>query len=251
MQAIIMAAGKGSRLGEITRGKPKSFAQIKGNRLIDYNISLLRQHGIKKIVIVTGFSYQDFDEEYRMMPDIELVFNPFYDQVNVLGSFWVGMQHLSEDFLFIHADSLCDPDLFEEMLRTQGDIVLPVDFDTYNEEAMGVRIEDGKAVEISKEIPIGKAAGEFIGFARVSAMALSEIKEITTNLLKQKRFAEYFEAAIQGVMDVGAHSITILPTKGRFWAEIDFMEDLNKATSEIPDSLVRLVESQKRVQRSD
>ena len=43
MQAIIMAAGKGSRLGNLTAGKPKSFAELKGRKLIEYNLKLLEQ----------------------------------------------------------------------------------------------------------------------------------------------------------------------------------------------------------------
>ena len=54
MQAIIMAAGKGSRLGSLTDGKPKSFVEIKKKKLIDYNLDLLRHYGVDEIIIVTG-----------------------------------------------------------------------------------------------------------------------------------------------------------------------------------------------------
>lgn len=43
MQAIIMAAGKGSRLGELTGGNPKSFVEIHHKKLIEYNLDILRQ----------------------------------------------------------------------------------------------------------------------------------------------------------------------------------------------------------------
>jgi len=244
MQAIIMAAGKGSRLGNLTEGKPKSFAKIKGHRLIDYNISLLRYHGIDTI-IVTGYNYQEFENEYESDQDIKLVFNPFYEEVNVQGSFWVGMRYITEEFLFIHADSLCDPDLFKELVESPGDIVLPVDFDTYNEEAMGVRLEDNYAVEISKDIPINKACGEFIGFAKFAGRVLNDIKEATEDYLKEKKFKEYFESSIQTLMDKRSYDIVILPTAGRFWAEIDFIEDFDRAVSEIPNSLVDIAQKDK------
>jgi len=242
MQAIIMAAGKGSRLGELTAGKPKSYALIKGHRMIDYNITLLRSYGVSEIIIVTGFNYQAFEEDYNNEPDIKLVYNPFFEQTNVQGSFWVGMPYLKEEFIFIHADSLCDPGLFDELVKSAGDVVLPVDFDVYNEESMGVRLENGKAVEIHKDIPLGKACGEFIGFAKISRNVLSEIKDATESVLKEQKFFEYFEASLQVLMDKGIYDIEVLPTAGRFWAEIDFMEDFEKAASEIPDSLVQLVE---------
>ena len=240
MQAIIMAAGKGSRLSKVTHGKPKSFVQIKGNRLIDYNIALLRHHGISPIAIVTGYCFQAFDDEFISAQDIELIYNPFYEQVNVLGSFWAGMHCLDDDFLFIHADSICDPDLFADLVVAQGDIVLPVDYDTYNEEAMGVRCVKGRVVEISKKIPIGDAEGEFIGLAKIAGRVLPQLKAETVNLLKTGAFSEYFEAALQSLIVRGIFKITLLPTKGRFWAEIDFAEDYERASLKIPDSLVRL-----------
>ena len=54
MQAIIMAAGKGSRLGEMVHDRPKSFAEINGKKLIDINLQMLREFGIQDINIVTG-----------------------------------------------------------------------------------------------------------------------------------------------------------------------------------------------------
>lgn len=50
MQAIMMAAGKGSRLGSLTGGKPKAFAQINGKRLIDYNLRLLETYQVDEII---------------------------------------------------------------------------------------------------------------------------------------------------------------------------------------------------------
>lgn len=55
MQAIIMAAGKGSRLGQLTKDKPKSFVEVKGIKLLEYNIALLHEYGITDIVVVTGY----------------------------------------------------------------------------------------------------------------------------------------------------------------------------------------------------
>ena len=52
MQAIIMAAGKGSRLGGLTADMPKAFLEIKGIKLIEYNIALLHSCGIKDIILV-------------------------------------------------------------------------------------------------------------------------------------------------------------------------------------------------------
>ena len=115
MQAIIMAAGKGSRLGSLTEGKPKSFVEIQGKKLIEYNLKLLENYHIDEIIIVTGYQNRKFEELTKDKKTIRLVYNPFYEMVNVLGSFYMGMHFLKDDFIYLHADTLCEPKLFEKL----------------------------------------------------------------------------------------------------------------------------------------
>ena len=89
MQAIIMAAGKGSRLKNLTGGKPKSFLEIKGKKLIEYNLRLLQKYQINDIIIVTGYQSESFEAFTANMNNIRLIYNPFYEMVNVLGSFYM------------------------------------------------------------------------------------------------------------------------------------------------------------------
>ena len=83
MQAIIMAAGKGSRLGELTGGNPKSFVELHGKKLIEYNLDILRELGVEEIIVVTGYKRNAFAELTKNMPDVRLVYNPFFEMVNV------------------------------------------------------------------------------------------------------------------------------------------------------------------------
>ena len=107
MQAIIMAAGKGIRLGALTEEIPKSFLEIKGIKLIEYNIALLHAHGIKDIFIVTGYQNERFEEMAREINGLRCIYNPFFEMVNVLGSFYMAQEYLSEDTVYLHADTLC------------------------------------------------------------------------------------------------------------------------------------------------
>jgi choline kinase len=241
MQAIIMAAGKGSRLGHLTEGLPKSFARIKGYRLIDYNISMLKSFGIKDIYIVTGYKDESFTDITSVYPGVKLLFNPFYENTNVIGSFWRGMDSLSDDFVYLHADTICDPQILGDLLSASGDVVLPVDFGNYNDEAMGVRIENGEVTQISKEIPDEYASGEFIGIAKLQKSVLPDLRNITEQLLREKMFMSYFEGALQRLIDCHKYKFTAIPTNGRFWAEIDFPEDYEAACKAISDSLLCIV----------
>lgn len=239
MQAIIMAAGKGSRLGNLTNGMPKSFAEIKGKKLIEYNLQLLQHYGIEQITIVTGYRCEAFEELVKDMQNVQLVYNPFYEMVNVLGSFYMGMETLKDDFVYLHADTLCEPAIFEKMFQLQADVVLPVEYKKCDEEAMKVRSENDRIVEITKQMPLEVAEGEFIGIAYFRKAVIPVLKAKTKQLMKEKEFTAYFESAIQRLIDEEEFDIKAVSTEDFFWAEIDFMEDYERAVASIPESLTK------------
>lgn len=245
MQAIIMAAGKGSRLGNLTQDKPKSFLEIKGIKLIEYNIALLHEHGIKDIIIVTGYQNEIFEELARKIEGISCVYNPFYEMTNVLGSFFVAQEYLADtDTVYMHADTLCAPEIFETMLRTDADMVLPVEFKKCDEEAMKVKTYNGYVTEISKNIPDTEGEGEFIGIMKIGRRVLPDLKGASKELMKNKEFSSYFEGAIQKLIDWGGYEIKVIPTGEYFWGEIDFLDDYNKACERIPKNLVELAKKE-------
>ena len=117
MIAVIMAAGKGSRISKITNNKPKSFLALRKNfTIIDYQIELLRKIKIKKIIIVVGYKYFLFKRKFKNQKDIKLVYNKNWMKDNVLSSFSVTLRYLNDDFIFLHADSLTEINVYEKFL---------------------------------------------------------------------------------------------------------------------------------------
>lgn len=234
MQAIIMAAGKGSRLGMLTEDKPKSFLEINGEKLIEHNIRLLQKYGINDIIIVTGYHDTDFYELFGGTDGISFVYNPYYEFVNVLGSFYLARNELNDDFVYLHADTLCEESIFEELLNHLGDIVLPVDMKPCDDEAMKVKIDkDKKIIYINKQMDGKDAFGEFIGFMKIKKPVIPDLIDITENLLRKKVYNAYFEAAIQEIINMKKFDVQYFTTAGRFWAEIDFLEDYERACKEM------------------
>lgn len=240
MQAIVMAAGKGSRLGKLTKGRPKSFIEIKGKKLIEYNLQLLEQYHVDEVIIVTGYMSEAFEELAQTRNNIKIVYNPFYEMMNVLGSFYMGMELLWDDFLFLHADTLCEQKILEQLVQMKADVLLPVDYKPCDEEAMKVRSRRGKIVQITKQMPNEQAEGEFIGMAAFRKEVLPKLKEKTRQLMKEKAFTAYFESAIQRLIEEENFDIQAVPTGSAFWTEIDFPEDYEKACAQIPESLTEI-----------
>lgn len=243
MQGIIMAAGRGSRLGNLTTDKPKAFLEVRGHRLIDYSLALLHSQGVQDIKIVTGYHYEQYEKLAQAHPGVTCIYNPFYEMCNVLGSFYIAQAQLAdEDTIYMHADTLCDVELFAEMVQMPGDIVMPIDFRPCDAEAMKVETRDGKVVKVSKEISLDRGEGEFIGIAKIAARALPFIRTASTRLLQAGAFKAYFEAAIQAVIAAGDCEAEAMPTGGRFWGEVDFLEDYQRVCAQLPDNFWQAAE---------
>ncbi|MDA9297886.1 phosphocholine cytidylyltransferase family protein [Pseudomonadales bacterium] len=228
MQAIIMAAGFGSRIENITNRLPKSFLEVNDEKLIERAIRLLREREINDITVVTGYKSELFAD--LLDDNIKLVFNPLYFCTNVLGSFACGMGNLKDDFIFIHADTIFDETILDDLIASDiSDVILPVDYKLCVEEEMKVTTVDGNVTVIHKSIDLNIAEGEFIGIAKINSIILEELKLAVKVELKEKNgHQSYFEAALQNLIDQG-HNIKTIATNGRRWIEIDFPEDYDIA----------------------
>ena len=130
--------------------------------------------------------------------------------------------------------------IFQKLVALESDVVLPVEYKKCDEEAMKVRSEDGRIVEITKQMSLDAAEGEFIGMAAFRKCVIPCLKAKTKQLMKEMKFTCYFESAIQRLIDEEDFDIEAVSTENYFWAEIDFMEDYKNAVENIPESLINL-----------
>ena len=94
MKALILAAGRGVRLNEITEGLPKSLLDINGISLIQRQINQLKRNNICEIFVVRGFKSNEFHLE-----DVSFIEDPEYDKHDQLGSLIVADSEISGDLL--------------------------------------------------------------------------------------------------------------------------------------------------------
>jgi choline kinase len=228
MDAIILGAGKGKRIMELTGGEPKSFLTINDKRIIDWQLDFLDEIPVKNIIMVVGYKKERFYELYGDRKNINFVFNPFYEITNVLPSFWFGMNNLEDDTIYLHADTIFEREIFEKLVKAEGDIILPIEKKSCNPEDMKVIIRNGYIDTISKEIPSEDARGEFIGIAKISKHALNPLREIVNELMTQRKFESFFESALQLGADRGSFKLKPLDITGIPWNEIDYKEDYEK-----------------------
>lgn len=236
MQAIILAAGKGSRIRSVS-DKPKSLLLINDKEIINHQIDALKKYSIDNILIVTGFNAH-LVREATKKNNVNYVHNPFFESCNVLGSFWFTLSKLEDSFFFMHADTIFDQEVISKLMNGDGDLRLAVEFKKTNEEEMKVNLENGYVKQISKTIPLEKSHGEFTGVALINKSLIDEIISNTKSVIEDEgSLNSFFEVVIQRLIDKGlkVNAIDIQECRS---IEIDFPEDYEKAKSAFKENNV-------------
>lgn len=233
MQALVLAAGRGSRLGNYTDNVPKSLLPLndKGNTLLDYNLNILEANvQVDEIIIVTGYESQQIEKVAQKYSKTKIIYNPFWNHCNVLGSMFMALDSLVDDFLFLHADTLMEEKAWEELTKVEnGDMILPYDDKDCGEEEMKIIVEQGKITKISKEFDAKKATGEFVGIALFRKNTITYFKEVASILFKEGNLQHYMESVVQYAIDHNAKDIIPLNISKYNFVEVDFEEDYLRA----------------------
>ncbi|MGI1826994.1 sugar phosphate nucleotidyltransferase [Ligilactobacillus salivarius] len=104
-RAIIMAAGYGTRLRPITLSTPKPLIKVNGIRMIESVIEALLKNDIREIYIVTGYLAEKFDFLEEKYPEVNLIYNPYYDKYNNISSLYVARDYL-KDVIILDGDQI-------------------------------------------------------------------------------------------------------------------------------------------------
>lgn len=240
MKAIILAAGKGTRLdGKAV--KPKCLVKIGKSTLLHRQIEALRNEKIEKIVVVIGFGGDSIREECGN--EISFVENIHFAETSSLYSLWLARDHLTEGFVVLNSDVLFHREMLADLLQSPAADALLVSesrngTDPLGAEEMKVIVKQDLVVDISKEIAPSDADGENVGIVKFSAegakMLVRYMNElITDGAAKSWAPRAFKEFALH-------HPLHALSTRGLPWIEIDFPEDYQRAVNEVYPKILAL-----------
>ncbi|MBR3039866.1 MAG: aminotransferase class I/II-fold pyridoxal phosphate-dependent enzyme [Lachnospiraceae bacterium] len=241
MQAIILAAGMGKRLKELTQSNTKCMVKVNGVTLIDRMLHQIEDHKFTKIVIVVGYEGQkliEYINTLNIKTPIVYVNNPIYDKTNNIYSLALAKDWLlEEDTVLFESDLIFEDGVLDELLQDSRECLALVD--KYEAWMDGTCVTLGEDDTIERFVP-GKK------------FKYNEIKDYykTVNIYKfSKQFSqtyyvpfldayqialgenEYYEQVLRVITMLDEPGIKAKRLNGQRWYEIDDIQDLDIAES--------------------
>ncbi len=235
MKAVILAAGRGTRIEAETHGRPKCLLAFGNRTILDHQIEGLWAAGVSRIGIVVGHKgHQIVEHIGRTFSDkldsFRFIYNPAFAATNNIYSLWLAREWVgSDDFFCLNADVLCHPDVFLPAIAAEEPAVMIVDPE-WRDETMKVIIRDGNVMRMSKSISRADFSATYIGITRFSTRVTRALFDEIGAMVAEGRVNEFFNAAVQRMVDSGLR-VGFSSTQGLPWAEIDDPTDLRFARS--------------------
>ena len=235
MKALILAAGEGKRLWQVTQHRPKCLIEIGGQSLLHRYLAMLVSVGIRRADIVVGYK----QEMIRAAVDrdscgvtVKFLVNEQFHRGSI-SSLWVARTVLDDDVIIMDADVLFHREILRSLVASPYENALLMDetVKQTGEECMVV-VAGGRVIALTKKMPDHfDYAGEGVGFLKVRHADTPHVLASLRSCIEKEAWnMEYEDALLEYFRDVkvGHEKIGGLP-----WTEIDFVEDIRKAELEV------------------
>jgi len=239
MKAIILAAGVGRRLGEVTH-EPKSLLRFNSRSLMQRHIDNLADLGVDRICLCLGYQQEKILSHIRIPKEIEVssTFNPDFEQGSML-SLWAMREEFdqTQDTLLMDADVLYEQSILAQLVGAKRADLLLIDCEfAAGDEPVKICMKNGQIVEFRKTLAADlkfDKIGESVGFFRFSPEMGLALIEHTAEYVESGRHDAPCEEAIRDLILANAERFAVRDITGKQWIEIDFPEDVERAEKEI------------------
>jgi L-glutamine-phosphate cytidylyltransferase len=259
-RAILIAAGRGKRLGAHTEEIPKCMVQVGAKPILGWIWDAFRSAGVDELVVIRGYRGDVLEGFVRgLAPNVHFVDNPAWQTNNVLLSLACARAYLDRPCLISYSDILFTPAVAQAAAASPAEIALVIDreFRTIydgrtehplDEGEVADLMPDGSVARVGKRaLPPPEAIGEFIGLSKLGARGAATVGRALDSLARRfdGRDHEPFQRALsyrnayltdlwQELIDSGIHLDPVLIDGG--WREIDTGQDLDRARQLVASS---------------
>lgn len=244
MKAIILAAGRGSRLHPYTADCPKCLTELGGRSLIDWQLATLRQCGIEDILLVSGYRAEllDFEGTRRIV-------NARWAETNMVESLFCAEDEFGDDMIVAYADILYQPSIVEKLLAARGDASVVVDrkwrdywefrFESPLDDAESLRLDgSGRILDIGRKVAdIEEIEAQYIGLMRFRGAGIAALRAARARLragpesrLGGRSPENAYMTDLLTEMIEGGNDVHAVPVDGG-WLEVDTVEDFEKTSA--------------------
>lgn len=240
MKAIILAAGIGNRLGNSADNKPKSLLEFDGKSLLKRHIEILQKNQITDLTVVTGYQSELIKEHLKDSDmAIHYIYNERYTEGSIISLGCAQEILFSEpEFILMDADVLYDQQMISRLVNTDIDNCLLLDRDFVpGDEPVKICVdENGVINEFRKKIATNhefEIQGESVGFFKFNKLIGTSLLGRINDYLSKGENNTPYEEAIRDLLITYPEQFGFEDVTGIPWIEIDFPEDIERATNEI------------------
>lgn len=251
MQAIILAAGMGKRLGSYTKDNTKCMVSVNGVKLIDRLIPQLASLSLKKIIIVVGYQRENLKKylqgKYDDLVRIEFIDNPVYDKTNNIYSLSLAKDQLQEDdTILVESDLIFEDSLFKMAVDSPyPNLALVAKYESWMDGTMIQKDEDDNIVSfIPKKAFKYSDIDSYYKTVNIYKFSKEFSKNIYVPFLEAYCKAlgnnEYYEQVLRVITLLDHADLKAVSIENRRWYEIDDCQDLDIAETIFSDDSLRL-----------
>ncbi len=237
--AIILAAGRGRRLKELTDNQPKPMVTVTDKSIIQNLVEQLIKSGVDRIVMLVGYKaklLQDHLSDYSDRVNLIFIENEVYATTNNIYTLWLAKNYLTEGFYLFEADIFCDQKILKDLTTTDADNVIVAD--KFTDKMNGTVIKFDPETKAVTGMFLGKDQGNEFDYsdAYKTVNFYKFDKHYVTDYflprlkhhIDSKNVDAYYELIVHESLQNG-YSFSCLPTNGGKWWEIDNETDLRIA----------------------
>ena len=233
MKAIILAAGRGSRMKHLTDNRPKCLVELKGKALLDWQLDSLNEAGIEDIAIVTGYK-----RELLSNRGLQEFYNSRWSETNMVSSLACASPWLQAGPCIVsYSDIFYSTTAVQSLMRTDAPLAVTYDpnwlklwsnrFGDPLLDAESFRLTDeGYISEIgSQPNSVDEVQGQYMGLLLFTPHGWSEVSRVCSALSSHRADKIHMTDVLQKVIESDRLQIAAVEHNG-WWGEIDSQEDL-------------------------
>lgn len=241
LDAIILAAGMGKRLKELTKDVTKCMIEVNGVTLIERMLNQLDNLNLDKIIIVTGYKediLKDFISKFDIKTPIKFISNSIYDKTNNIYSLYLAREHLIEsDTLILESDLIFDDEVLEDLISDEcSNLALVAKYESWMDGTVVTIDDDDYIVDfLNKEEFSFEEIADYYKTVNIYKFSKNFSKDYYVPFLeayiKSLGENEYYEQVLKVITNLNENLIKVKKLNHEHWYEIDDVQDLNIAES--------------------